>query len=88
MPNTVAEEGQEVCNIVVTSPADPIFPVTNFSSLTRLKRVTAWIFRFGNNCRARRKGLNRVVSPLTADELSRAENTVTKGCYKPQINVL
>ncbi len=73
-PNTLAEEGDEVCNHVVVSPTDPILPIDRFSSLVRLKRVTAWVIRFTQNCRTRKKNFDRITLPLCASELRRAEN--------------
>ena len=40
-----------------------------FSSFNRLVRVTAWIFRFANNCRR----IGGCASHLTADEISHAK---------------
>ena len=46
-------------------------PMDHFSSSTRLKRVTAWMFRFINNCRDPSK--RQSVSYLTTEELIAAE---------------
>ncbi len=73
-PNTLAEEGDEVCHHVAVSPTDPILSIDRFSSLVRLKRVTAWVICFAQNCRARKKNFDRITCPLTANELRRAEN--------------
>ena len=73
-PNTPSEEGDEICHHVVLSVADPIIPVDRYSSFARLKRITAWVFRFVNNCKARRKSIDLVSSPLIPDELRRAEH--------------
>ena len=71
--NTLTEEGEEISHHVVVSTTAPILPVERFSSLLRLKRVTAWAIRFARNCQARKKKLDRITSPLTAGELSQAE---------------
>ena len=42
------------------------------SSYTRLRRITAWIFRFINNCR--RKGNHKNLDALSTAELKQAEN--------------
>jgi hypothetical protein len=44
-------------------------PYDQFSSFSRLKRVTAWVFRFIKGCRRR----ERKSSTLTGDELASAE---------------
>ena len=51
---------------------NPIMPPDQFSSYTKLKRVTAWVRRFSINCRQTK--FNRVISPLTTEELKDAEN--------------
>lgn len=68
-PNSPAEEGEEVCHHTVIAQTDPAL-----SSFSRLKRITAWLMRFTGNCQARKKNANRFTTPLTADELRRAEN--------------
>jgi hypothetical protein len=92
VPNTVDEEGEEIYNFVVVSATDPVLLTERFSSMLRLKRVTAWVIRFAGNCQARKKNLDRVTSPLTADELGRAEkywiSLVQKEHFAREIGVL
>ena len=47
-------------------------PMARYSTFSRLKRVTAWIIRFVDNCRAR-KDTALITSPLTVGELDKAE---------------
>ncbi len=49
-------------------------PLNHYSSLTRLKRVTAWMLRFINSCRERRGGNPASSSgPLSVAEMTAAE---------------
>lgn len=66
-PNTPVEEGQEVCHHIVIARMDPVLPFKDFSSFSRLKRITAWVIRFIQNCQARKKKVGRVTTPLNAD---------------------
>jgi len=61
-----AEEKEMVS--VTMPPSLPI--LERFSSFTRLTRVTAWLFRFVNNCR---KTGGCKLGPLLVDELLHAE---------------
>ena len=73
-PNTPSEDGDEVCRHVISLPTHPVIPVNHYSSFTRLKRVTVWILRFVYNCQAAKKNLTRISSPLTTNEMKRAES--------------
>ncbi len=75
-PNESSEEEREVSLHVTTTPVSPIIPLDRYSSFNQLKRVTAWALRFLKNCRERS---NRLSSPLSAEELHKAE------CYWIQI---
>jgi len=56
---------------VLNATMPPSLPILErFSSFTRLTRVTAWLFRFVNNCR---KTGGRKLGPLLVDELLHAE---------------
>ena len=68
-PVTELEES-EVCLSAVATPVDPVIDVHRYSSYTKLKRVTALIFRFVNNCL--KKSDSRC--HLSAQELEAAEN--------------
>ncbi|XP_064475231.1 uncharacterized protein LOC135389144 [Ornithodoros turicata] len=52
-----------------TAPAEEVTRCTNFSSLNRLHRVTAWIKRFCGNC----KGAS-IDGPLSMEEIENAKN--------------
>ena len=48
---SLVEEERDIClNAVVDNP-EPVLPLERFSSFLCLKRVTAWIYRFIDNCR-------------------------------------
>ncbi len=51
---------------------EPLLPFEKFSMFSRLKRVTAWVFRFIRNCQARKLKTQRNVNPLSVEELDRA----------------
>ncbi len=67
---TSAADDSEICLSVIVKTIHPVMEVNRFSSFTKLKRVTAWILRFVNNCR---KTKNRQTSPLIPAELQAAE---------------
>ena len=72
-----SNEERDICFISTVQPKSPIVPLEHYSTFTRLKRVTAWVLRFVNNCRARKGDDNilPVVTPhLTIRELFTAEN--------------
>ena len=48
----IATAIERICTLhTVTQNKVPIIPIDHYSSYTNLKRVTAWILRFVNNCR-------------------------------------
>ena len=59
------------CNITITT--DPLIPFDKFERFVRYKRVIAWVIRFIDNCRARKRNLGRENGPVTTQELHRAE---------------
>ena len=64
-------EPQEVrVNLVSTNLTSPIINVTDYSTLERLVRVTAWTFRFINQIK---KKETKLPTQLTAEELTEAE---------------
>ena len=71
-PIKIHDEEKEVCLATTCRPVATIMPFDRYSTFSRLQRVTAWIFRFVNNCR---NPGNSVIhcSYLSVDELSRAE---------------
>ena len=58
------------CNIVKT--IDPLIPFDKFSKFNHYKRVIAWVIRFVDNCRVRKRKLRRSGGPVTTQELDRA----------------
>ena len=71
-PCSVPEEEREICFTSVVQPVEPVIAIENFSSFTRLKKVTAWIMRFVSKC-ARRQRITSV-PPLSVQKLQEAEN--------------
>ena len=72
-PNHIPEEEREIFLFVSTTHRTPIIPFDRYSSYNRLKRVTAWIFRFVNNCR-NHANQSSLTSPLSTEELLEVEN--------------
>ena len=50
-PELPSGEERDICLHITMDTTNPVVPIERFSSFTRLKRVTAWINRFINNCR-------------------------------------
>ncbi len=71
-PNESFEEEKEIALHVTASPRSPVISLDRYSRFHQLKRVTAWALRFVKNCRER-SSQNRLSTPLTAEELNRAE---------------
>ena len=67
--NDACEEEKEICHVTLCQPPEAITTSSNYSSFSRLQRVTAWIYRFIHNCRTS-KIQN---TPLSVTELSQAE---------------
>ena len=71
-PNETHSEEKEICLTTTYQPMTPLIPVDRYSTFSRFQRVTAWIYRFVDNCRAQRS--SAVLTPyLTIEELSCAE---------------
>ncbi len=70
-PAESEEVKKELCMVTIVRRKNPIIPYDRFSSFSHLKRVTAWIIRFINNCKSKS---NKITSPLTVDELILAES--------------
>ena len=69
-PNNVPAEGKEICLHTVTcSERSPIVPLNGCSNFTRLKGITAWMFRFIHNC----CDGNKFTNSLSTSELISAE---------------
>ena len=66
-------EEKEIC-LHALADVHPTLPILErFSEFTRLKRVTAWVFRFVENCRLKQSDDVPNHGFLSVDELSRAE---------------
>ncbi|XP_064462830.1 uncharacterized protein LOC135373668 [Ornithodoros turicata] len=68
----MVQEEQRVQDVAVNHvqiKTDLLLDPKDYSNYQRILRVTAWIFRFAENCRRR----NRKNGPLTAEEMDRAE---------------
>ena len=85
---------ERVCTLhIVTQNKVPIIPIDHYSSYTKLKRVTAWIFRFVNNCRANKNGCSlQSSSSLTTQELHTAEtywiSIAQEDCFPEEIETI
>ena len=73
-PNSPVVEADEVCFHSLAATRESIIPFEQYSSFTRLLRVTAWIFHFFHNCSAHVKNSSQVGSQLTVSELKQAES--------------
>ncbi len=71
-PNDPVEEANEICSHVVTLSLHHLLSLERYSSVSRLNRVTAWVFRFIGNCCAQRPGMTRSQGPLSVAELNAA----------------
>ena len=66
-------EEKEIC-LNALADVHPTLPILErFSEFTHLKRVTAWVFRFVENCRVKQSNDVPNYGFLSLDELSRAE---------------
>ena len=73
IPYTEMKEEREISFVAACEPSMPVIPLNHYSTFSRLQHITAWIYRFINNCRSgRNRGTNHLYS--TVDELSQAEN--------------
>lgn len=69
-PNNLRDEEREMSLLTTITNNPPVIPLDRYSSFHRLKHVTAWIFRFINNCR---RHTNKCTSPLSTRELKLVE---------------
>ena len=67
---TEVTDDDEVCLSLIAKQVEPVIDLNRYSSFNKLKRITAWILRFVNNCRKTRQ---RQLSHLDAAELQEAE---------------
>jgi len=91
-PNSLEEEGSEICLHVTIVARQHIIALDRYSSFTRLKRVTAWALRFFYNCRARKRSIPRITSSVTVKELSEAEThwlrVAQESCFANDVGAL
>ena len=76
-PPEPSDEERDICLLTTIQPRLPIIPLDRYSSFTKLKRVTAWTFRFINNCRAIKGNPTNAIhksSCLSVQELVAAKN--------------
>ena len=71
-PNATNEEEREITLHAVSQPSTSVIPVSQYSSFSRLKRVTAWITRFVKNCHQPKEQRN-LSHTLQTQEISEAE---------------
>ena len=69
----VSEEEREISLLTTCELVLPVIPVDRYSTFPQLQRVTAWIYRFINNCCGGRNSTTNHPY-LTVAELSHAEN--------------
>ena len=72
--NPSEDEVQELCHHTAVLPRPTLIPLNRYSSFTHLIRITSWILRFVNNCRAGMEERIKMTSFLTTEELRSAEN--------------
>ena len=69
---------------------EPIIPLNRYSAFSKLQHVTAWIFRFANNCCTQREPVQNL--HLSVAELSRAERywiSISQSvCYPVELSAL
>ena len=62
---------EKIVTVTAVTQPDPVIQPAKFSSWSRLLRVTAWVRRFGKNCKAEKEDRSR--GPLSVTELRDAE---------------
>ena len=71
-PNDAHEEEREVTLHTIAQSSTPLIPLEKYSNFNQLKRITAWILRFTQNCKP---GVEKSLSPtLSTKELLDAES--------------
>ncbi len=73
-PNLSSVEADKICLHSTVIAREPVIPFDRYSNLTRLLRVTDWVFRFTYNCSTRLKGCSRIIGHLTVAELTQADS--------------
>lgn len=68
------DEERALSFLTTTTSLSPVLNLVDFSSFTRLKRVTSWVFRFIHNCRSHKLQTEPIHEMyLTTGELHKAE---------------
>lgn len=70
-----SEEERQICLVATLDLQQPVIPLNHYSTFSRLQRVTAWMFRFVENCRLSSTGKREHTTPsgLSVAELVAAE---------------
>lgn len=90
-PNDSETEIVKTCHLTAVGTKDPLLPLDRFSSYSKLVRVTAWVMRFINNCRASRRSsqVTQLTSSLCVQEIVSAENYwisySQKDCFSAEV---
>ena len=99
-PNTLdppttdrTNEERELCLHTASTSRTPLLKLRDYSSFTRLKRVTSWILRFIHNCRSRKLDAQPIQHAyLTTEELHKAEilwySTAQREHFKDEIDAM
>ncbi|GFV54375.1 integrase catalytic domain-containing protein [Trichonephila clavipes] len=64
---------------------EPILDINNFSSISKIFKITAWIRRFINNMKLRKK--DRIKTPLTAEEIEEADEIWIKKVHAENFGI-
>ena len=95
VPSSLTPEEREeltsaTCTLAVME--DSLIPLEKLSSFNQYKRITAWIIRFLQNCKARARAAQTKTGPLTVEELNLAANhwysIIQRTHFSKEINVL
>ena len=90
--SVVPEEEKTVLESALLTIPVNLTLLDQVSSLSRLYRITAWIQRFINNCRADKAGRTRIGGTLTTKELAAAESAwiaiTQQQAFAEEINTL
>ena len=86
-----SDEVRHICHHAVSQNGSSLIAFDRYSSFNHLKRITAWIFRFINNCRHQEhhQGISQC---LTTEDLARVEeywiSLSQKDCFCQDIESL
>ena len=76
IPINARQEDEELhiatCTLAVIE--NPLIPIDRLSSFYLYKRITAWVFRFLHNCKAKIRKTQLKAGPLTLEELNLSVN--------------